>query len=105
MSRAAPPVAPRPPDRSNALTERRNPRSMKLHTLSVRECVDLINAEDQKVAKAVAAAGDAIAALVEAIVPRFETGGRLIYVGAGTSGASGSVWGSGSCGVTTIGGT
>ena len=88
MSRVAPPPAS-PPDRSGLLTERRNPRSMKLHALSTRECIQLINTEDQKVAKAVAAAGDAIAALVEAVLPRFETGGRLIYIGAGTSGRLG----------------
>ncbi|MFM9994535.1 MAG: N-acetylmuramic acid 6-phosphate etherase [Phycisphaerales bacterium] len=77
------------PDRSHLLTEQRNPRSMKLHTLSVRECVDLINAEDQRAVKAVAAAGDAVAEFIEATLPRFELGGRLIYIGAGTSGRLG----------------
>lgn len=79
----------RPPDRSQVATEQRNPRSMGLHALSVRECVDLINAEDAKAVKAAGGAAEAIAAFIEAILPRFELGGRLIYVGAGTSGRLG----------------
>ncbi len=78
-----------PPDRSGILTEQRNPKSMNLHALTTQECVDLINSEDVKAAKAVGAASGAIAALIEAILPRFELGGRLIYVGAGTSGRLG----------------
>lgn len=77
------------PDRSHILTEQRNPRSMKLHKLSTRECVDLINAEDAKAVKAVGAAADAVTEFIEAILPRFELGGRLIYIGAGTSGRLG----------------
>ncbi len=78
-----------PPDRSGVLTEQRNPKSMDLHALTTRECVELINAEDQRAVKAVGAAAEAIEAFVEAIVPRFELGGRLIYIGAGTSGRLG----------------
>ncbi len=87
--RRPPPSVSLPPDRSGVLTEQRNPKSMDLHALSTRECVDLINAEDQKAVKAVGQAAEAVAAFIEAILPRFELGGRLIYVGAGTSGRLG----------------
>lgn len=62
---------------------------MTLHAMSVGECVTLINAEDQRAVQAVGAAGGAVAAFIEALVPRFESGGRLVYVGAGTSGRLG----------------
>ena len=78
-----------PPDRSHVLTEQRNPRSMNLHTLSVAQCVALINDEDQGVIDAVRAARPAITSFIEALVPRFAQGGRLIYLGAGTSGRLG----------------
>ena len=77
------------PDRSHILTEQRNPRSMNLHTLGVRECVDLFNAENRAVMGALDAAAPALAAFIEDLVPRFARGGRLIYVGAGTSGRLG----------------
>lgn len=78
-----------PPDRSRVSTERRNPRSSSLDALSVAECVRLINEEDATVAGAVARAGDAIGAFIDAIEPGFRAGGRLVYVGAGTSGRLG----------------
>jgi N-acetylmuramic acid 6-phosphate etherase len=53
---------------------------------STRELVGLMNAEDAKVAAVVAAAGDRIAAAIDATVERLARGGRLIYVGAGSSG-------------------
>ena len=53
------------------------------------ELVDLINAEDRNVPEAVALARDGIVRAVEIVVERFRRGGRLVYVGAGTSGRLG----------------
>lgn len=85
MSSATPP----PPDRSHLLTEQRNPRTMNLHAASVAECVRLINAEDAAALDAVRAAQPAMIAFIEAIENNFRAGGRLIYLGAGTSGRLG----------------
>jgi N-acetylmuramic acid 6-phosphate etherase len=71
------------------LTERRNPRSTNIDTLSARELVELINVEDTSVPAAVAREAGRIAAAVEIVVDRLRRGGRLIYVGAGTSGRLG----------------
>jgi N-acetylmuramic acid 6-phosphate etherase len=71
------------------LTERRNPRSARIDQLSTAEIVDLINAEDRMVAEAVREELPAIAAAVDMIVDTFRRGGRLFYVGAGTSGRLG----------------
>ncbi len=68
------------------LTERRNPRSATIDTASALEIVDLIGAEDATVPTAVAAAREEIARAVDFIEAAFRAGGRLIYVGAGTSG-------------------
>ncbi len=78
-----------PPDRSHIATEQRNERSMNLHALSARQCVDLIVAEDRAVFEAMGRARADIATLVEAAEPGFVAGGRLIYLGAGTSGRLG----------------
>lgn len=59
--------------------------------MEVRELLDNINREDQTVPLAVAESIDAIEALVSAIVPRMQAGGRLFYIGAGTSGRLGIV--------------
>jgi N-acetylmuramic acid 6-phosphate etherase len=80
-----------PPDRSHIATEGRNERSMNLHALSARQCVDLIVAEDRAVFEAMDRARGDIAALVEAAEPGFVAGGRLIYLGAGTSGRLGAL--------------
>ena len=82
-------VQPHPPDRSHLLTERRNPRSMRLHEMSVAELVELHRREDGAVLGAMEKAGPALTALIEAAEPRFLAGGRLIYIGAGTSGRLG----------------
>lgn len=71
------------------LTEARNPTTDQIDTLDARGIVALINAEDAGVAQAVAAVGDAIAALAEQTAARIRRGGRLIYAGAGTSGRLG----------------
>lgn len=70
-------------------TESRNPASEELDGLSTGEIVRLINAEDAKVAAAVEQQADAIARAVDAIADRLSRGGRLIYIGAGTSGRLG----------------
>jgi len=70
-------------------TEARNPASEQLDTLSPREIVELINAEDAQVAAAVGAEADAISKAIEVIAHRLSHGGRLIYIGAGTSGRLG----------------
>ena len=71
------------------LTEQRNPRSSAMDVLSPLELVDLINSEDATVAEAVGAQRLAIARAIELVVDAFQGGGRLIYVGAGTSGRLG----------------
>lgn len=78
-----------PPDRSALSTEQRNERSGALDASSVAQCVRLMNAEDATVAAAVARAEGAIVAFLDAIEPGFRAGGRLIYLGAGTSGRLG----------------
>ena len=57
-----------------------------LEARSTRELVTVLNAHDDGVAAAVAAIGDELAAAIEAIAARLAVGGRLVYVGAGTSG-------------------
>jgi N-acetylmuramic acid 6-phosphate etherase len=71
------------------LTERRNPRSTTIDTASALEIVDLIGAEDAAVPAAVAKARVEIARAIDLIETAFRAGGRLIYVGAGTSGRLG----------------
>ena len=78
-----------PPDRGSLLTEQRNPRSMNLDTLDVAGCVELINREDAGVAEAVRRASPEVVAFIEMAERGFRAGGRLIYVGAGTSGRLG----------------
>ena len=71
------------------LTERRNPRSSTIDTASALEIVDLIGAEDATVPAAVARARVEIARGIDLLEAAFRSGGRLIYVGAGTSGRLG----------------
>jgi N-acetylmuramic acid 6-phosphate etherase len=71
------------------LTETINPATTMIDSLSARAIVAAIAAEDARVAPAVAAVGDQIARLVDLVVERMRRGGRLIYVGAGTSGRLG----------------
>jgi N-acetylmuramic acid 6-phosphate etherase len=72
-------------------TEQRNPNSMTIDTASPREILEIINAEDQTVPSAVQAEIAYIEQAVELIVDAFKRGGRLLYVGAGTSGRLGTV--------------
>jgi len=76
-------------DRSKLTTERRNPRSADIDRRSTLGIVDVINAQDRLVAPAVAKQRKAIAKAVDIIVGAFRAGGRLFYVGAGTSGRLG----------------
>jgi N-acetylmuramic acid 6-phosphate etherase len=78
-----------PPDRAHVLTEQPNPRSMGLHGLSVGGCIELIQREDRGVLDGMERARPALTAFIEAAEPRWLAGGRLIYVGAGTSGRLG----------------
>lgn len=71
------------------LTEQRNPASEAIDVASALEIVDLINAQDATVPAAVHAERETIAAMADAAVAAFRAGGRLIYVGAGTSGRLG----------------
>lgn len=70
-------------------TEARNPASEHIDQLSTLEMLRIINEEDVKVAVAVAAELPHIADAVDAIAQRFEQGGRIFYIGAGTSGRLG----------------
>ncbi|MHC4744793.1 MAG: N-acetylmuramic acid 6-phosphate etherase [Planctomycetota bacterium] len=70
-------------------TEKRNRRSENIDEMTTQQIVDVINAEDARVAPAVAKQRKRIAAAVDLIVERFRKGGRLFYVGAGTSGRLG----------------
>ena len=72
-------------------TEQRNPRTTHIDELSTLEMVKLINSEDHKVAEAVEAVCPQIAKAVDAIAERLRQGGRLIYVGCGTSGRLGII--------------
>ena len=78
-----------PPDRSSVPTEAVHPRSAGLDALPTAELLALMSDEDERAVRAVRAATRRIAALVEDVAPRFRAGGRLIYVGAGTSGRLG----------------
>ncbi|MGD2136054.1 MAG: N-acetylmuramic acid 6-phosphate etherase [Gemmatimonadales bacterium] len=68
------------------LTEQRNPRTERIDVASTAEIVDLLQAEDRRIPDAVAQARDAIVAVIEMVVEAFRRRGRLVYVGAGTSG-------------------
>lgn len=70
-------------------TEQLNPRTAGLDTLPTLEALRIINQEDQQVALAVEQVLPAVARAVEAIAERLAAGGRLIYVGTGTSGRLG----------------
>ena len=71
------------------LTERRNPRTAEIDLASALQIVDLITAEDRCVPDAVASQREAIACAIEQAERTFRNGGRLFYVGAGTSGRLG----------------
>lgn len=70
-------------------TEQRNPASMDIDARSITEILTIINSEDKKIALAVEKEISYVANAVELVVQAFKKGGRLIYVGAGTSGRLG----------------
>ncbi len=76
-------------DRSQLLTEQRNPDTLGIDCKTTLEIVDIINAEDASVFTAVHREREPIAKAANMIVDVFKEGGRLIYVGAGTSGRLG----------------
>jgi N-acetylmuramic acid 6-phosphate etherase len=78
-----------PRDLSRLTTEQRNPRTRDIDRRTTLQVVDLINAEDRRVPAAVGRQRKAIAAAVDLIVESLRGGGRLFYVGAGTSGRLG----------------
>ena len=71
------------------LTEQPNPASRSIEALPTEEMLRIVNAEDRRVAEAVEREIPAIARAVDAIVAAFRRGGRLFYIGAGTSGRLG----------------
>ncbi len=73
----------------NLTTEQRNPASMDIDARSTEEILRIINAEDHRIAEAVQSQLPFIAKAVELVVEAFVGGGRLLYVGAGTSGRLG----------------
>ena len=74
---------------STLITEQRNPNSMHVDSLSALEIVQLMNEEDKQVPLAIEKCLPLIAQAVERIVAAFQQGGRLVYIGAGTSGRLG----------------
>ena len=74
---------------STLITEQRNPNSMYVDSLSALEIVQLMNEEDKQVPLAIEKCLPQIAQAVECIVAAFQQGGRLVYIGAGTSGRLG----------------
>ena len=78
-------------DINSLSTEARNENSYNIDTKSTKEILRIINNEDKKVAYAIEEELDDIEKIVDAVVDSFNKGGRLIYVGAGTSGRMGLI--------------
>ena len=76
-------------ERNELVTERSNDRTLGIDRMSVSEILDRIHDEDQSVASAVRSVLPAIEEALVRIVDSFRAGGRLLYVGAGTSGRLG----------------
>lgn len=76
-------------NRGHLLTEKHHPGSAQLDSLSVSAAFDLMNAEDRSIPQAVAKAKPAIVRAIRCVSESWQDGGRLIYVGAGTSGRLG----------------
>jgi len=75
--------------RGHLLTEQINPHSQNLDSLSTLEIVDLFNQEDTKTIEAISQARIPLSQTIDAVALAFHQGGRLFYVGAGTSGRLG----------------
>ncbi len=78
-------------DRGHLLTEQRNGASASIDRMTIGQGFDVINAEDARIPALVAAAKPQIVQAIELVVAAFRAGGRLIYVGAGTSGRLGVI--------------
>jgi N-acetylmuramic acid 6-phosphate etherase len=76
-------------DRSKLITEQRNPKTLDIDSKSTSEIVDIINSEDSNVIDAVNKERRNITRAVDLVVASFRIGGRLFYIGAGTSGRLG----------------
>jgi N-acetylmuramic acid 6-phosphate etherase len=77
--------------RGHLATEQANPQSVEFDALSIAEAVRLVQREDASVHAALERAADEVARAIELVVERLRRGGRLIYVGAGTSGRLGAL--------------
>ena len=73
----------------NLSTEHRNEKTMKLDEMSIKEVLQSMNEEDRTVALAVEKEIEQIEKVVQTVIKSFEEEGRLIYIGAGTSGRLG----------------
>lgn len=78
-----------PAELEQLTTEARNPASEAIDTLSSLEIVQLMNREDARIADAIVAQAEVIAQAIDMIADRIQAGGRLVYIGAGTSGRLG----------------
>jgi N-acetylmuramic acid 6-phosphate etherase len=78
-------------DRGHLLTEQQNQRSTHIDRMNIGEAFDVINGEDRTVADAVRRAKPQICEAIQCVVRTFDRGGRLFYVGAGTSGRLGVI--------------
>ncbi|MGB0595267.1 MAG: N-acetylmuramic acid 6-phosphate etherase [Rubripirellula sp.] len=78
-----------PTSLNHLTTEGRNPDSATLDSLTAIEIVRLMNTQDARIADAVSSVADSIAKAIDVIASQFQVGGRLIYMGAGTSGRLG----------------
>lgn len=76
-------------DRGHLLTEQRNQRTLALDSLPISDAFDVMNAEDQSIPRAVVTAKADIVKAVKVVSAAWQSGGRLIYIGAGTSGRLG----------------
>jgi N-acetylmuramic acid 6-phosphate etherase len=70
-------------------TEKRNPNTMDIDQMSIKEILQIMNKEDQSVPIAISKEIDKIESAIQMVVDSFRRGGRLIYIGAGTSGRLG----------------
>lgn len=76
-------------DLSNVSTEQQNKNTMNIDKLDTKSMVELINREDGRVIEAISEVSDEIATAIDAITEQLKLGGRLVYIGAGTSGRLG----------------
>jgi len=91
MSPPPPEVSPvaDPPDRSHIRTEQRHDDSHNLDALTTSQGIALLIDDHRRVTSALQGAADDLAVFIDELMPRMEAGGRLIYLGAGTSGRLG----------------